>query len=74
MAIIWILLPLSPMPGGLLGKIRQMDWLGTLLSLAMTVCFLVRPARSALGKGELIWFGRFLLLVEEARSHGAVPS
>ncbi|KAK4705325.1 hypothetical protein P7C70_g880, partial [Phenoliferia sp. Uapishka_3] len=41
MIIIWFLLPLSHVEGDLLGKVKQMDWLGTLLSLAMTVCALV---------------------------------
>lgn len=41
MVIIWFLLPLNPVKGDLLSKVRQMDWTGTVLSLAMTVCLLV---------------------------------
>ncbi|GAA5994953.1 uncharacterized protein JCM10292_004450 [Rhodotorula paludigena] len=41
MLIIWLLLPLKHVTGDLKTKLRQMDWLGTVLALAMTICFLV---------------------------------
>ncbi|GJN91636.1 hypothetical protein Rhopal_004659-T1 [Rhodotorula paludigena] len=41
MLIIWLLLPLKHVTGDLKTKLRQMDWLGTFLALAMTICFLV---------------------------------
>lgn len=43
MVIIWFLFPLTHVGGDLFTKVKKMDWLGTFLSLAMTVCFLVRP-------------------------------
>lgn len=43
MVIIWFLLPLTHVGGDLFTKVKKMDCLGTFLSLAMTVCFLVRP-------------------------------
>ncbi|BGP36741.1 hypothetical protein JCM10449v2_000643 [Rhodotorula kratochvilovae] len=39
--IIWLLLPLKHVAGDLKTKLKQMDWLGTVLALAMTICFLV---------------------------------
>ncbi|KAM0746561.1 MFS general substrate transporter [Meredithblackwellia eburnea MCA 4105] len=39
--IIWFLLPLTHVTGDFGTKLKQMDWLGTFLSLAMTVCSLV---------------------------------
>ncbi|GAA6032729.1 hypothetical protein JCM8097_000763 [Rhodosporidiobolus ruineniae] len=39
--IIWFLLPLKHVGGDFKTKLRQMDWLGTVLALAMTICFLV---------------------------------
>lgn len=50
MVIIWFLLPLNPVKGDLLSKVRQMDWTGTVLSLAMTVCFLVSYPSVCLGR------------------------
>lgn len=41
MVIIWFLLPLTHVKGDIWSKVKQMDWLGTFLSLTMTVCFLV---------------------------------
>ncbi|GAA6001849.1 hypothetical protein JCM10207_002349 [Rhodosporidiobolus poonsookiae] len=41
MLIIWFLLPLKHVTGDLKTKLKQMDWLGTVLALAMTICFLV---------------------------------
>ncbi|KAL8287175.1 hypothetical protein RQP46_003627 [Phenoliferia psychrophenolica] len=42
--IIWFLLPLTHVKGDVLSKVKQMDWLGTFLSLTMTVCLLVPVA------------------------------
>ncbi|GAA5850102.1 hypothetical protein JCM8547_001011 [Rhodosporidiobolus lusitaniae] len=41
MLIIWFLLPLKHVTGDFTTKLKQMDWVGTVLALAMTVCFLV---------------------------------
>lgn len=53
MVIIWFLLPLNPVKGDLLSKVRQMDWTGTVLSLAMTVCLLVSALGASLELSEL---------------------
>ncbi|GAA5832182.1 hypothetical protein JCM11251_004270 [Rhodosporidiobolus azoricus] len=39
--IIWFLLPLKHVTGDFKTKLRQMDWLGTVLALAMTILFMV---------------------------------
>lgn len=41
-ALIHFTLPQKPLPGDLLAKTKQMDWIGTILSLTMSVCILVR--------------------------------
>lgn len=42
MAMIWIFVPLKPVEGNFFEKIKDMDWIGSVLSLAMTLCILVR--------------------------------
>jgi hypothetical protein len=39
--LIHFTVPQKPLAGNLLQKTRQMDWLGTVLSLSMSVCILV---------------------------------
>lgn len=41
MALIWLFVPLKPVEGKFMEKIRDMDWIGSFLSLAMTLCILV---------------------------------
>jgi archaellum biogenesis protein FlaJ (TadC family) len=42
--LIHFTVPQKPLAGNLLQKTRQMDWLGTVLSLSMSVCILVSIA------------------------------
>ncbi|GAA5911846.1 hypothetical protein JCM8208_002458 [Rhodotorula glutinis] len=52
MLIIWLLLPLKHVSGDFKTKLRQMDTTGSILALAMTICFLVPLAG---GGSSLRW-------------------
>lgn len=41
MTMIWFLVPLKPVEGKFFENIKDMDWMGSILSLAMTLCLLV---------------------------------
>lgn len=41
MGMIWFFVPLKPVEGNFFEKIKDMDWIGSILSLAMTLCILV---------------------------------
>lgn len=41
MAMIWFFVPLKPVEGNFFEKLKDMDWIGSILSLAMTLCILV---------------------------------
>ena len=73
MVIIWFLLPLNPVSGDLLSKVKRMDWLGTVLSLAMTVCLLVSTQRLSNGPPLMFSSCRYRSLAVGRHSSGNRP-
>lgn len=54
MGMIWFFVPLKPVEGNFFEKIKDMDWIGSILSLAMTLCILVGASRESSYQGRLM--------------------
>jgi hypothetical protein len=46
MLLIQFTVPQKPLEGDFMEKVRNMDWLGSVLSLTMTICILVGNAHA----------------------------